>query len=292
MQNNSVIIYLNNNINKIADLQFPEEEKNLTNLCLIDDNILIVINSLKIYVISFDNNQLAITKVIENKYLKEKFNINLTNDDNEDSQSISFREITYMKNFDIIFTSGNIVCSWELNKKKKKLNFAKFYENLNSYILFNIKNNDYAQLIAVGNEKLIFYNVDEKYNLINVFDYSLEINGYDNNETKIFRQDQNYCYVYVQNVINVFKIDFEQKKIESLFHCDIEISDTNCILPFKGGLLFGCNVPFFQYLTKVKDIFKLIEFLSYLKNDIIFDMNIFFNYLYVIGNCNILMFEI
>ena len=236
MQNNSVIVYLNVNFNKTADLQFPEEEKYLINFCLIDDNILIVINSLKIYVVSFDNKKLAITKVIEYKYLKEKFNIDLTNDDDKDSQLISFREITYMKDFDLIFTSGNIVCSWELNKKKKKLNFGKFYENLNSYIIFNIKNNDYAQLIAVGNEKLIFYNVDEKYNLINVFDYSLEINGYDNNETKIFRQDQNYCYVYVQNVINVFKIDFEQKKIESLFHCDIEISDTNCILPFKGGL--------------------------------------------------------
>ena len=146
--------------------------------------------------------------------------------------------------------------------------------------------------IAVGNAKIIFYNIDEKYNLINVFDYSLEINGYDNNETKIFKQDQNYCYVYVQNAIYIFKFDLEQKKIERLFYCYLEISDTNSILPFQNGLLFGCNVPFFQYLTKVKDEFKLIESLLYLKNDIIFDMTIYYNYLYIIGNCNILIFEI
>ena len=90
----------------------------MINFSLIDDNILIVVNSLKIYVVSFENKQLVITKVIEYKYLKEKFNINLINDNN-DSQSISFREITYMKEFDIIFTSENFICSWELNKKKK-----------------------------------------------------------------------------------------------------------------------------------------------------------------------------
>ena len=292
MQNNSIIVYANNVLNKVADLHFPEEEKHLINFCLIDDNILIVINSLKLYAVSFDNKQLTITMVIEYKYLKDKFNFDLINEDGEDSQSISFREITYMRDFDIIFTCGNIVCGWELNKRKKKLNFVKFYENLNSYILFNIKNNDYAQLIAVGNAKIIFYNIDEKYNLINVFDYSLEINGYDNNETKIFKQDQNYCYVYVQNAIYIFKFDLEQKKIERLFYCYLEISDTNSILPFQNGLLFGCNVPFFQYLTKVKDEFKLIESLLYLKNDIIFDMTIYYNYLYIIGNCNILIFEI
>ena len=118
MQNNSIIIYFNNNFNKIADIEFPEEEKNLITFSLIDDNILIILNSLKIYFVSFEKKQLVITMVIEYKYLKEKFNINLINDDNN-SQSISFREITYMKDFDIIFTSGNIVCSWELNKKKK-----------------------------------------------------------------------------------------------------------------------------------------------------------------------------
>ena len=292
MQNNSIIIYFNNNFNKVTDIDFPEEE-NLINFNLIDDNILIVLNSFKMYVVSFDKKQLAITMVIEYKYLKEKFNINLNpNNDNQDSQSISFREITYMKDFDIIFTSGNFVCCWELNKKKKKLKFVKFYENLNSYIIFNIINNDFAQLIAVGNEKLIFYKIDEKYNLTFVFDYSLEINNYEDNESKIFKQDQNYCYVYVKDKINIFKIDFEQKKIESLFSWYIEISETNSILPFKNGLLFGCNVPFFQYLTKVKNEFELIEFISYLKNDKIFDMAIYSNFLYIIGNCNILIFEI
>ena len=109
-------------------------------------------------------------------------------------------------------------------------------------------------MIAVGNDKLIFYNIDEKYNLKVIFEYSLEINSYDDNESKILKQNQNYIYVYVKNVINIFKINFEQKKIESLFSCYIEISDTNSILPFQNGLLFGCNVPFFQYLTKVKKI--------------------------------------
>ena len=102
-----------------------------------------------------------------------------------------------------------------IKQKEKKLKFVKFYENLNSFIIFNIRNNDYAQLIAVGNEKLIFYSFDEKYNLKVVFDYSLEINSYDDNDSKMFKQDQNYCYVYVKKMQLIFlKLILNKKKLK------------------------------------------------------------------------------
>ena len=301
MQNYSIVIYINNKdkINKITDIHFPEKEENLINFIVIDDNILIVLNSSKIYLLSFDNNQLNINNVIEYKYLKEKFNINLHIEyENENNKDIFFKEMTYIKDLNIIFTSGKIVCSWELNKKKKKLNFLKFYRNLNFYNIFNSQNNNYAQLIAIGEENLIFYNMDKNFNLINVFEHSIDSNYSISPfmrsfvSEKLFKQDKNYFYVYVLNAINILKIDFQQKKIENLFSSCMDISDANCILPFKNGLLLGCNVPFFVYLTKVKDKFEFIENISYLKNDIIFDMKIYNDYLYVIGNENILILEI
>jgi hypothetical protein len=69
-------------------------------------------------------------------------------------------------------------------------------------------------------------------------------------------------------------------------------NDINSIEVFQNGLLFGSNAPIFQYLTKEKDDFELIEYLCYLKNDKIFHISIYNNFLFAIGNNNILIFEI
>ena len=300
LQNNSLIIYSKINLNMVTNMIFPEEEEDLLNIKIIDTNFMIVLSKYKIYTVSFNNNNLNIIDVIENNYLQEKYNINLINNDTK--ENIFFNEITYIEKIDIIFLSGNVISSWKYDKNEKKIKIIKFYENLNYYTIFKIKNND-IPLIAID-EKLIFYNIDDKIDLISLFDYKFDYPDYQYETNKIFFQDGKYCYVLMLGCVFIFTINYKKKKINCLFQKSIFIHDRyndgyfpknriNCIYPFKNGLLIGSNVPFLLYLIKTNDnYYKVIEYLIYLENEEIFDINKEENNLFIIGNNNIQIFEI
>ena len=121
----------------------------------------------------------------------------------------------------------------------------------------------------------------------------------------MFKQDEKYCYAFALGHLIIFTINNKQKKIECTFCAYLEENildlylplhnEPNCIFPFQGGILFGNNIPFFQYLTKMNnkyDEYVIIEYLVYLNNEKIFDIAESENHLIAIGNRNILVFEI
>ena len=112
--------------------------------------------------------------------------------------------------------SGNVITSWKYDKNEKKMNFIKYYEDLNSYTICKIKNSD-IPLIALGNEKLIFYNVDDKSDLIFIFNY--ELNYFDSYETrKVFYQDEKYFYALILGLVFIFTINYKKKKLIVYFN--------------------------------------------------------------------------
>ena len=276
LQNDSIIIYDKKKFVNIADINFSYEEKeeeeeddkeekkekgrehnNLLNFILIDDNIIIALDEFKIYIFSFINNKLKKKNSIEYKNL----NIN---------QEID--EIAYIENKNILFLIGNkvnIVSSWQLNKTEKKLKFIKFYKILNSDAIFKIKNDNDTPLISVGNEKLIFYSINKEFDLISSFDYSHNIKNWPIYKLKQFKQDEEFCYVLLLNTIMIIKVNYEQKKIDCLFHCCLGREEINYIFLVQKGLLFGIERDFFKYLTKINDQFEII------KNSMYFDEKIY-----------------
>ena len=299
IQNNSLVVYNKNNFYVISELKFPDKEGNLLNFIVIDENILILLNKYKMYIINFEQNILNITDTIIYQDLQEKYKINYSKENEEDF--LYFNSIAYIEKLNIVFTSGNTVCSWELNKGQKKLEFLTYYEYLNLYTVFQVKNIDDISLIAIGRKNFEFYSIKDKSNLIPLFKYEQEIDYYHSDDVKMFKQDKKYCYALVLGYLIIFKIYYKQKKIERIFcsYLDkveysffIKFNSPNCLCPFQSGLLIGNNLPFFQYWKKYEDINTIIEYLVYLKNDKIFDIIKNENYLFVIGNNNILVFEI
>ena len=304
LQNNSIIIYNKKNFKQVADIQFPlkeeeeeeddeEEEEdenqkknNLLSFILIEGNILIALNAYNIYMISFDKNKLRITDIIENECLKEKNNIYLIK--KEYKKDVNFHELAYIEKLDIIiFTSSNGICIWKLNKKQKKLKFIKFYEKSNFYSFFKINSND-IQLIAIGNEKLIFYSIDDKSNLKANFDYIHNIKNWSLYKLKLFKQYEKYCYILIFNVIMIIKINYTQKKIDCLFRCCLGRDIVKNIFPIGNGLLFSSDGSCFKYLTKINDDFEIIDKRIYLEDGEIFDIIKDTNSLFIISKYKIL----
>ena len=181
----------------------------------------------------------------------------------------------------------NIVSIWQLNKTEKNLKFIKFYKILNSDAIFKIKNDYDTPLIGVGDEKLVFYSINEEFNLISSFDYSHNIKNWSIYKLKKFKQDEEFCYVLLLNTIMVIKVNYEQKKIDCLFRCCLGREEIKYIFPVQKGLLFGIERDSFEYLTKINDQFEI------LRNSINFDEKIYDtikdqNHLIIIGENKII----
>ena len=148
----------------------------------------------------------------------------------------------------------------QLNKKENKLKFLKFYEHLNSSAIFKINNKYNIPLINVGNEKLIFYCIEEEFNFISNFEFIHDVKNWLNYDLKMFKQDENFCYVLLLNVILIIRINYEQKYVECLFRCCLQRTEINKIFPVKNGLLFGSSQDYyFQYLAKINGKFEFVN---------------------------------
>ena len=283
LQNNAIIIYDKNKFNKITGIPLLEEDEgkneeeesdeeiNLINFILIDDNILVVLAPDTIYTVSFINNKLKV--IDDNNYRNLNENNNNNKKMNISNKDLVLNEIVYIEKNDIILTCGHGIgiCIWEINKKNK---FVEFYEELNNYTIFPIKNNN-IPLINIGNEKLIFYSINNEFDIINDFDYVHNIKNWHIYELKLFKQNEEYCYVLLFNTIIIFKIIYEQKKIDCIYNCCLEKKEIKDIFPVQKGIFFG-NKNYlyeFYYLTKIKDDYKIIcNFYLNLEEDYCYDI--------------------
>ena len=302
MQNNAIIVYDKLKFNKITGIinvkddedeeeeeedETKEDEKfNLINFILIDDNILVILDSDTIYTVSFIKNKLKIIDEINYRDLNEN-NINnkIKNISNKD---LKLNEIVYIEKDDIILTCGNGVCSWQINKKNNKLKFIKFYPELNNYTIFPIKNSN-IHLINIGNEKLIFYSINNEFDIITEFEYIHNIKNWPIYELKLFKQKEEYCYALLYNTLIIFKIFNEQKKIDCLYKCCFKRKDIKYIFPVQKGIFFGSKQYCFDYLTKVKDDYKIIDYFHLnFEYDEYYDIIPEKNNLFVVGHNSII----
>ena len=283
LQENSIIIYDRKKFDKITEIKINEEyskdkekdenkEKNIKinsyDFILIDDNILIVLYNNNLYTVSFNNNNLKKEDALFFGIL-----YGIDNTKNKDT-SINLRDIVYFEKKDIIFiTSKNAVFAFQLNKIEKKLTIIKFYNNLNSNYIFKLENNYDIPLISVGNEKIIFYKINDKNELIPSFDYIHNINNYSFYENKKFIQDNDYCYILILNFIMIIRINYEQKKIDCLFRCCLGINEIKNIFPSLKGIFFIESGDYFRkYLTKINGEYEIIKNNYFLDNYRIYDI--------------------
>ena len=301
LQNNAIIVYDKLKFNKITGIinvkddededeeedETKEDEKfNLINFILIDDNILVILDSDTIYTVSFIKNKLKIIDEINYRDLNEN-NINnkIKNISNKD---LKLNEIVYIEKDDIILTCGNGVCSWQINKKNNKLKFIKFYPELNNYTIFPIKNSN-IPLINIDNEKLIFYSINNEFDIITEFEYIHNIKNWPIYELKLFKQKEEYCYALLYNTLIIFKIINEQKKIDCLYKCCFKRKDIKYIFPVQKGIFFGSEQYSFDYLTKVKDDYKIIDYFHLnFEYDEYYDIIPEKNNLFVVGHNSII----
>lgn len=269
LQNSSIIIYDKNNFDQITDMSFSD---NLINFILIEDNILLALDKFKIYTIYFNNNKLKIIDIYENNYSKDK-----------EEQDYNISEIIYIEKLDIILINSNRINIWKLDKKVKKLKFLKCYDYPNDYSIFKIHNNIIdIPLIAIGNEKIIFYNLDDKFNLKAEFDYIHNIKNRIISKIKLFKQDENYCYILVRNVLMIIKID-DKKKVECLFRSCLGRYIIKNIFPVRKGLLIADECRFCNYLTEIKGNYKIINNLMFFRNIKVYDIIKDNNQLFIIA---------
>ena len=229
-----------------------EDKDNSYNFTIINDKIILVLFRNKIYFITFINNKLNLKFYIDilASYKKRKIK-------NDIRQKVNFNEIAYIEKNDMVFISGkNAVSGWHLNIKKKKLTLIKFYNDLNSYSIFKLENNYNIPLISIGNEKLIFYKIDDKNDLIPIFDYFHNNKNWSFYENKKFIQNDDYCYILLLNSIMIIIINYEQNKVDCLFHCSLGRNELECIFPAFKGIFFG---GYLNYLTKINGVYEIVK---------------------------------
>ena len=243
LQNNSIIIYNKNNFEQITDLNFSDY---LLNFILIEDNILLALDKFKIYTMSFNNNELKVTDIYEHNFYK-----------NKDEQELNIPEIIYIEKLDIILIQINGIYIYKLNKKEKKLKFLKRHDYSNDYTIFKMNDNIIdISLISVGNEKLIFYDLDDEFNLKSKFDYIHNIKNRTISKIKLFKQDEKYCYILVQNVLMIIKID-AKNKVECLFRSCLGRYIVKNIFLVRKGLLIANEAHYCKYLAEIKGNYQI-----------------------------------
>ena len=291
LQNNAIIIYDKNKFKRITGIVLLEEDEgeneeeeeekeeiNLINFILIDDNILVVLDTDTIHIVSFIGNKLTIIDYINYR------NLNISNKD------LALNELVYIEKNNIILTCGNGVCCWQINKNTNKLKFIKFYEQLNNYSIFPLKNPNIS-LINIGNEKLIFYTINNEFDIITSFDYIHNVKNWKIYALKLFKQNEEYCYVLLFNTLIIFKIIYVQKKIDCLYNCCLGRNDIRYIFPVYKGIIFGStNYPYdFKYLTKIRNDYKIINnFYLDFKDDKCYDIILDKNDLFVVHQNSII----
>lgn len=135
---------------------------------------------------------------------------------------------------------------------------------------------------------LIFYNIDDEFNLKPEFDYIHCIKNRAISKLKIFKQDDKYCYILFHNVLMIIKID-DKKKVECLFRSYLGREIVNNICPIKRGLLFGWNnYPYINYLMEINGNFEIIDNAIFLRDNIIYDIIKDNNQLFIVTNKEIL----
>ena len=251
LQNNSIIIYNKDNFDQITYMSFSDE---LLNFILIEDNILLALDKFKLCTISFENNELKIADIYE-----------INNSKDKDKEYLNIPEIIFMEKLDIILIGINGINIWKLDKKEKKLIFLKSYDYPNDYSIFKMNIINDITLISVENEKLIFYDLDDEFNLKAKFDYIHNVKNKTISGIKLFKRDEKYCYVLVQNVLMIIKID-DKKNVECLFRACLGRYIINNIFPVRKGLLIIDDCHFCRYLTEIKGNYQIIHNIMFFRN--------------------------